>query len=292
MRSIRLFVMFLCLSMSTVLMNSCGDDEAVSPPHVNGPGDEAPPDGSVPSPTNPQNPEGRGPAYVNLASGGILHADDMQAAGNYVILAKTGISNVTGSAVTGHIAVSPAAASYITGFALVADSTNVFSTSSSVIGKVFAADYAVPTPSSLTTAIGSMEIAYNDAAGRTNPDFNELAAGNLGGLTLEPGLYTWTTTLTIPLDVTLSGNANDVWIFQTTGDVVMAAAKSVIMSGGAQAKNVFWQVAGEVVIGTTSHFEGIILSKTATTFQTNASLLGRIFAQSAVALDNNVITQP
>lgn len=291
MNFMRMSLVFLCLCMSTALITQCGDDDAPGT-HVNGPGDESPPDGSAPTATNPQNPDGRGPAYVNLASGGILHPADMGAAGNYVILAKTGISNVTGSAVTGHIAVSPAAATYITGFSLVADSSNVFSTSSSVTGKIYAANYAVPTPSNLTTAIGSMEIAYTDAAGRTNPDFNELAAGNLGGLTLEPGLYTWTTTLTIPLDVTLSGGANDVWIFQTTGDVVMAAAKSVIMAGGAQAKNVFWQVAGEVVVGATSHFEGIILSKTAATFQTNASLLGRIFAQSAVALDNNAITQP
>jgi len=154
--------------------------------------------------TNPQNPSGAGPAPVSLGSSG-----DSGAAGSYVILAKTGISNVTGSMVTGDMGLSPAAASFITGFSLIADSTNVFSTSSSVTGKVFAANYAVPSPSNLTTAIGSMQTAYTDAAGRTLPDFNELASGNLGGLTLVPGLYKWTSTVTIPTDVTIAGGAND-----------------------------------------------------------------------------------
>ena len=234
-----------------------------------------------------RNPSGAGPAPVSLGSAGALGA-----AGSYVVLAKTGVSNVTGSMVTGDIGLSPAAASFITGFSLVADSTNVFSTSSSVVGKIYAANYAVPSPSNLTTAIGSMETAYTDAAGRTLPDFNELATGNLGGLTLVPGLYKWTSTVTIPTDVTVAGSANDVWIFQISKDLTIDAAKNVVMSGGAQAKNVFWQVAGQATLGATSHFEGIILSKTAITFLTGATMKGRALAQSQVALDNNAITQP
>jgi hypothetical protein len=237
--------------------------------------------------TNPRNPSGAGPAPVQLGSAGSLGA-----AGSYVILAKTGISNVTGSTVTGDIGLSPAAASFITGFSLVADATNVFSTSSSVVGKVYAANYAVPTPSNLTTAIGSMETAYTDAAGRSTPDFLELSTGNIGGLTLAPGLYKWTSTVTIPTNVTIAGGANDVWIFQTSGGLSISAAKNVVLSGGAQAKNIFWQVAGQATLGATSHFEGIILSKTAITFQTGASMKGRALAQSQVALDNNAITQP
>ena len=234
-----------------------------------------------------RNPSGAGPAPVPLGSAGSLGA-----AGSYVILAKTGISNVTGSTVTGDIGLSPAAASFITGFSLVADATNVFSTSSSVVGKVYAANYAVPTPSNLTSAIGSMETAYTDAAGRSTPDFLELSTGNLGGLTLAPGLYKWTSTVTIPTNVTIAGGANDVWIFQTSSGLSISAAKSVVLSGGAQAKNIFWQVAGQVTLGATSHFEGIILSKTAITLQTGASMKGRALAQTQVALDNNVITQP
>jgi len=209
-----------------------------------------------------------------------------------VILAKTGVSNVTGSTVTGDMGLSPAAASFITGFSLIADGTNVFSTSSSVVGKVYAANYAVPSPTNLTTAIGSMETAYTDAAGRITPDFLELGTGNLGGLTLAPGLYKWTSTVTIPTGVTIAGGANDVWIFQTSGDLSIAAARNVTLSGGAQAKNIFWQVAGQATLGATSHFEGIILSKTAITFQTGASLKGRALAQTQLALDNNAITTP
>ncbi len=242
---------------------------------------------------NPKNTAGLGPAGISLASTGTtVAAGDLGASGNYVLIGKTGISNVTGSTVTGNIAVSPAAATYITGFSLVADATNVFSTSSSVVGKVYAANYAVPTPSNLTTAVGSMETAYTDAAGRNPADFLELKTGNIGGLTLAPGLYSWTTTVTIPTDVTISGGPNDIWIFQTTGDITMSAAKNVILSGGALAKNIYWQVAGQVTIGTSSHFEGVILAKTAIVFQTLASLNGRALSQTMVTLDNNVITQP
>ncbi len=244
---------------------------------------------------NPRNPFGAGPASVNLSSSETtLNAADLSSAGNYVILAKTGVSTVPGSTITGNVGVSPVAATYITGFSLNADSTNVFSTSTQVVGggKVYAADYAVPTPSNMTTAVGSMQTAYTDAAGRTTPDFNELAAGNLGGSTLTPGLYKWTNTVTVPTDFTISGGANDVWIFQIAGNLTMSAAKNVILSGGAQAKNIFWQVAGQVDIGTTSHFEGILLVKTAVNLQTGANMNGRIFAQTMVSLDHATVTQP
>lgn len=239
------------------------------------------------APSNPQNPSGAGPAPVSLGSPGSLGA-----AGSYAILAKTGISNVTGSKVTGDMGLSPAAASFITGFSLVADSTNVFSTSSSVVGKVYASNYAVPSPSNLTSAIGAMETAYTNAAGRTLPDHTELGSGNIGGLTLNPGLYKWTSTVTVPTDTTISGGANDVWIFQISGDLTTSAATHVLLSGGAQAKNIFWQVAGQATLGTTSHFEGIILSKTAITLKTAASMNGRALGQSLIALDDNAITAP
>jgi Ice-binding-like len=236
---------------------------------------------------NQQNPSGKGPAPVSLGSSG-----DPGAASSYVILAKAGISNVTGSAVTGDIGLSPAAASFITGFSLVADPTNVFSTSSSVVGKIYASNYAVPAPTNLTTAIGSMQAAYNDAAGRSTPDFLEMGSGNLGGLTLVPGLYKWTSSLTVPADVTIAGGADDVWIFQTSGDLSISASKRVTLSGGAQAKNIFWQVAGHATLGATSHFEGILLSKTSITLQTGATMNGRALAQTQVALDNNAVTRP
>lgn len=242
------------------------------------------------STNNPPNPDGEGPAPLELGSDA-----DLAGAASYALLAKTGISNVTGSAIMGgHVGVSPSDATYITGFSLIADASNEYATSASVVAphKVYAADYAVPTPSNLTTAIGSMETAYTDAAGRSDPDFLNLESGNLGGLTLEPGLYTWGSSVTIPSDVTLAGAAEDVWIFQISNDLDVSAAQSVLLSGGAQAKNVFWQVAGRVSIEENAHFEGVILTQTAATLGANASMNGRILAQTMIALDDNDILAP
>ena len=96
----------------------------------------------------------------------------------------------------------------------------------------------------------------------------------------------------MPSSLTISGGPNDVWIFQIAGDLTMSNSVNITLSGGAQAKNIFWQVAGTVSVGTTSHFEGIILSQTGVTFQTGASLFGRALAQTAVVLDANAITKP
>jgi hypothetical protein len=210
---------------------------------------------------------------------------------DYAILAKSGISTVPTSAITGDLAVSPAAASYITGFTLTADSTTVFATSAQVTGKVFAADYSSPTPSNLTTAVGDMQLAFTDAASRP-PDEIELAAGSIGGMTLAPGVYKWGTSLMVSTDLALSGSATDVWIFQIAGDLIVANAVNVSLSGGALPKNIFWQVSGEVQLGTTSHFEGIVLSQTAITLATGASINGRLLAQTAVDVDASTVVEP
>lgn len=215
---------------------------------------------------------------------------NLGAAGNYLILAKTAISNIPTSSITGDIGLSPAATSFITGFAL----TNAtgYATSTQVTGKIFAADMAPPTSTNLTTAVENMITAYNDAAGRPTPDFSELATGNIGGSTLNPGLYKWTNTVTLPSDVIISGGSDDVWIFQISGDLTQSNDVNITLAGGAQAKNIFWQVAGTVTIGTNSHFEGIILSQTGITLQTGATLKGRTLAQTAVILDKNTLTKP
>jgi hypothetical protein len=219
-----------------------------------------------------------GEAAVNLGS-----------AGNYVILAKTAINNNPTSAITGNLGLSPAATSYITGLAL----TNAtgYATSSQVTGNIYAADMAMPTSSNLTTAVSNMITAYNDAAGRPSPDFSELGTGNIGGKTLSPGLYKWTSTVTMPTNITISGGANDVWIFQIAGNLTQSSGVNITLTGGAQAKNIFWQVAGTVTLGTTSHFEGIILSKTGITMGRGASMNGRALAQTAVILDGNTLVQ-
>ncbi len=195
------------------------------------------------------------------------------------------------SVVTGNVGVSPAAARYITGFSLTADATNAFATSPQVTGQIFAADYASPTPSNMTTAVSDMELAFTDAAGRA-PDFRELGAGNIGGMTLAPGVYKWGTGLLIPTSITLTGSANEVWIFQVAQDLTIASSTHVTLAGGALAKNVFWQVAGKVELGTTAHLEGTVLSQTSITLNTGASVNGRLLAQTAVAIDGSTVVKP
>jgi hypothetical protein len=215
---------------------------------------------------------------------------DLGSSGNYVILSKTAINNSGTSAITGDLGLSPAATTFITGLSLT-DFTG-YATSAQVTGQVFAADMADPTPINLTTAVENMITAYNNAAGRSETDFLELGAGNIGGKTLTSGVYKWTNTVTIPTDVTISGSSTDVWIFQIAENLTMSSATSIILTGGAQAKNIYWQVAGQATLGTTSHFEGIILSMTGITFQTGASINGRALAQTAVVLDGNAVVQP
>jgi hypothetical protein len=215
---------------------------------------------------------------------------DLGTASNYAIVAKSAISNVPTSVVTGDLALSPAAASYITGFALTKAGTSW--TSSQVTGLVFAANNDPPTPAQLTTAVSDMLTAYADAAGRASPDFLNLGAGAIGGLTLVPGLYKWTSTLSIPTDITLAGSEDAVWIFQVSGDLKLSADKQMILSGGARPQNVFWQVAGVAELGTTSHAEGVVLSKTAIKLGTGASINGRLLAQTAVSLAGATVTAP
>jgi len=225
---------------------------------------------------------------TNVAASPIV---DLGAAGGFAILAKSGISTVPTSAVTGDVGVSPAAATFITGFSLIMDSTNVFSISTQVTGNVYAADYAPPTPSNMTTAVGDMELAFTDAAGRP-PGVTELGAGDIGGMTLAAGVYKWGTGLLIPTDVTLTGSATDVWILQIAGDLTVSSAANVFLTGGALPENVFWQVAGFVDVGTTAHLEGIVLCQTMITLATGASIVGRLLAQTAITIDGSVVVEP
>lgn len=207
-------------------------------------------------------------------------------AGTFAILSKTGVTNVPASAVNGNVGASP-----ITGAAIGLTCPEVMT------GTIYSVNAAGPSckvtdPTFLTTSVGDMETAYNDAAGRTSPDFVNLGAGEIGGLTLAPGLYKWGTGVSISTDVTLEGGPNDVWIFQVAGTLKQASAKNVTLAGGAQAKNVFWQAAGAVAIGTTAHFEGTILSKTMIAMKTGASTNGRLLAQTAVTLQKNAVTLP
>lgn len=207
-------------------------------------------------------------------------------AGTFAILSQTGITDVPTSAVKGDVGTSP-----ITGAAILLTCTEVS-------GTVYSVDAAGPLPCKVTdatllsAAVGDMDFAYLDAAARVSPNFVELGAGEIGGRTLVPGLYKWGTGVSIGKDVTLSGGPTDVWIFQVAGTLKQASATRVTLSGGALPQNIFWQVAGAVTIGTTAHFEGVILAKTLIAVNTGASVTGRLLAQTAVTLQQNAITQP
>jgi len=226
-------------------------------------------------------------SFTTGGSSESVGAVTLGSSGNYVILAKTAINNSGTSAITGDVGLSPAATSYITGLALT-DFTG-YATSAQVTGQVFASDMADPTPMDLTTAVENMITAYNDAAGRSKIDFLELGTGNIGGKTLSPGIYKWTNTVTIPTDLTISGSSTDVWIFQIAEDLSMSADVNIILSGGAQASNIFWQVAGQATLGANSHFVGVILSMTGVTLQTGTTMNGRVLAQSSVVLEGNTV---
>jgi hypothetical protein len=174
---------------------------------------------------------------------------------------------------------------------LILPAASAFSTSAMITGNVYAPGYADPTTANLTTAVLDMQNAYTDAAGRA-PSATELGAGNIGGMTLGAGVYKWSGNVTIPTDLTLSGNANDVWIFQIAGNLNISSATHVILSGGAQAGNVFWQVAGQTTLGTTAVFNGNILDQTTIVLNTGATLNGRALAQAAVTLDSNSVILP
>ncbi|WP_083796362.1 ice-binding family protein [Marinobacter sp. ELB17] len=216
-----------------------------------------------------------GPSPINLRS-----------AGSFAVLSQSGITDVYRSAIVGDVGTSP-----ITGAALLLECDEV-------TGNIYTVDAAGPlpcyaiAPSSLSVAINDMGFAYENAAGRTSPDFTELGAGEIGGLTLAPGLYKWSSDLNISTDVTFSGGPNDVWIMQVSGELTEASAVKVTLAGGALAKNIIWQVAGSVTIGTHAHFEGVILGKTLIAVNTGASVNGRLLAQKAVTLQKSNITAP
>jgi len=224
--------------------------------------------------THPQNPGGKGPASVDLKS-----------ASSFAVLTKSGITDVPTSVIVGDVGTSP-----ITGAAN-------HLTCVEITGKTYSADAAGALPcrvtnaTLLTTAIQDMITAYTNAAGRTIPTSVNLGAGEIGGLTIAPGLYKWGTGVSITTDVTLSGGPNDVWIFQIAQKLDQASATNVVLSGGAQAKNVFWQTFGDVTIQANAQFNGVILSQTAINLKTGASVNGQLLAQTEVTLEQNAVTK-
>jgi hypothetical protein len=240
----------------------------------------------------------------------VVNTVNLRSAANFAILAKTGITTVPSSLITGNIAVSPIAAAAMVGFDLALDSDLEFSTDTfssgvvQIIGKAYASNYGGLTPSTLTTAVSDMLTAYIDAEGRLNSDASRknINTGTLGGVNfggpdspLTPGVYTFTTSVGLTGDIHLQGSASDIFIIQIAQNLVQGAGFSVFLDptwvGTPKAENIFWQVAGYVSVGAGAHMEGIILGKTAVTFISGSSLNGRILAQTAVTLGQATITQ-
>ncbi|PKM22450.1 MAG: hypothetical protein CVV10_04230 [Gammaproteobacteria bacterium HGW-Gammaproteobacteria-14] len=216
-------------------------------------------------------------------------------AANFVILSKTGITNVPTSAVTGHIGSSP-----ITSAAIDVTCTEI-------TGTIYGADQGYTGSGDTSCFLGGsaantlvaiavldMGAAYEDAAARTTPDFTELHGGDLSGKTLTPGLYKWGTGVLISTDMTFSGSSGDVWILQIAGDLTVESLARVTLSGGAKAKNIFWQIGGSsgAIINTDAHVAGVLLTQKAITLATGASITGRLLSQTETTLQQNVVTQP
>jgi len=224
---------------------------------------------------------------------------DLGTSANYAIFGKAGVTNVSTTATIGNVG-SAAAASTITGFALVADSTNVFSTSTQVTGKVYAVDYAPPTPSDVGTASNDMLTAYtaaNAVGGGAGVGTACPGTGNFGGQAIPPGVYTCAG-VTIPSNFTLAGTgaATDVWVFKLSGTLGMTGGAGMTFTGtqGALPQNVFWAVAGAVSIGVGSTLEGVILGATNIDTLAGSVVHGRLLAQTLVNLQGgtNTVTQP
>lgn len=225
---------------------------------------------------------GTGPGIINLGG-----------AADFTILSKSEITNTGVTSITGNIGVSPSAATFITGFGLIMNTDNQSSHTPIVSGKVYASDYAVPTPAKLTTAVNDMQTAFTVANGLTTTVIVGLGAGNISGMTLAPGLYKWSTGLLITnAGVTLSGGPNDTWVFQIAQGMTVANTAIIHLTGGAQAKNIFWITGTDAVIGSTVDFSGNILSKTLISLNTGAKVTGRLLAQTAVTLNAATVVLP
>ncbi|MGZ3814864.1 MAG: ice-binding family protein [Mucilaginibacter sp.] len=231
-------------------------------------------------------------ASMSAANSFVIPAPiNLRSAGSFTILTETGISTTGVTSIIGDIGVSPIAATAITGFGLIKDASNQFSHTPIVIGKVYAANYAAPTPTKMTTAVSDMRTAFTTANGIVFPAPKvQMYAGDISGRTLHPGLYKWSTGVLITnVGVTLSGGPNDVWIFQIAQNLTVNNSAIITLAGGAQAKNIFWIVSGKASLGTTVNFSGNILSKTLISLNTGACVKGKLLAQTAVTLIANSV---
>lgn len=248
----------------------------------------------APTPTPVADPVGavctQGAACVPLAT-----------AGNYTILANSGVSTTGTTAITGHVGLNADEVG-LTGFDQTLDASGTFSTSALVIGggRLYASNYAAPTPAELLQAISDASTAFTDVdspinhpVGVGNTDLGS-PVGNITGMNLVPGVYEWTAAVVVvdAAGVTLTGGPTDVWIFRTPGDITMNSGAAVTLAGGALPQNVFWRSGGVVALDTTANLKGIVLAGSNITMANGATVNGRLIATSAATLIGNTVTRP
>ena len=214
-------------------------------------------------------------SFTTAAASSAQLAPALGTASAFVVLAGSTVTSTGATALTGDLGVSPGTA--VTGFP-----------PGTFTGATHAGD---PTSAS---AMAALTVAYNDAAGRTVAPVT--LAGNLGGLTLPPGLYKSTSSLSISSgDLTLDaqGDANAVFIFQMASTLTTTSGRAVILAGGAKSTNIYWQVGSSATLGTTSVFKGTIMANQSITLNTGATLNGRALARiGAVTLAGNAMVMP
>lgn len=201
-----------------------------------------------------------------------LVAPNLGAAKSFAVLAASTVTNSGATAISGDLGLSPGIS--VTGFP----------------PGILAGTQHISDPATAQAQL-DLTAAYNDAAGRT---LGAIAlAGNLGGMTLVPGLYKSTSSLEISSgDLTLDaqGDANAVYIFQMASTLVTTTGRKVILAGGAQAANIYWQVGSSATLGVSSVFKGNIMALASITVNNGAAVDGRLLARTAaVTLDNNVV---
>ncbi len=200
---------------------------------------------------------------------------DLGAATGFAGLAASGMTNTGATSITGDVGSYPTPT--IKGFGTV-----------NLVGTNHAGD------SFTQAAVTSLGVAYGDAAGRTPTD-TKFIPFELGGQTLAPGVYKDSDSFTITgaLNLNAFGDPNAVWIFQTGTTVITASNSEVILTGGAHASNVFWQVGSSATLGTSSSFKGTILAYTSVALDQGAILEGRALAvNGAVTFDTNTVVVP
>jgi len=233
-----------------------------------------------------------GPAVVDLLS---ITTND------FVILGETAITDAdpTLTSIIGNVGLSSAAGSNITGLSCTEITGSIYDVDNTYTGGHDSITTCLMTPAAganktlVDQAVLDMGTAYVD--GNTRPAATSASNLNVGGGTINgqnfvPGLYTWTTNVTITGDITLTGNASDIWIFQVEGTLDLATSKQIILAGGAVNSNVFWVVTGATTLFPSSVFRGNILDQTSIAMQLGATLQGRALAQTAVTLIGNTIS--